>query len=403
MRRHCNHSRNRRAFVPGFRKRSDGEGVTVVFNCYDFVSLYTNADAAAGFGAGGAFKSMRRGIWILLLLLATMFPVAASEIVAPEVPDNVQSLFPDEQDQFGEALILILKEAFRQTQPQVAQIVKTSAKILGIAILLSMLRSFSGRSVGVVELVGVLTISMVLISNSNSMIQIGTETIWQISEYGKMLLPVMVAALTTQGGTVTAATLYGATAIFDTVINSLIASILVPMLYIFLAFAIINAITADAMLAKLGDLVKKIASWLLKILLYVFVGYVSVSGIISGTADQTAIKATKLTISGMIPVVGGILSDASETLLVSAGVIKNSVGIYGLLSIISIVILPFFKIGLHYLMLKVTSGFTEIFVSKPISKLLEDFTGVLGLILGMTGAVCLIQMISIVCFLKGMT
>lgn len=346
---------------------------------------------------------MRRGIWILLLLLATMFPVAASEIVAPEVPDNVQSLFPDEQDQFGEALIHILKEAFRQTQPQVAQIVKTSAKILGIAILLSMLRSFSGRSVGVVELVGVLTISMVLISNSNSMIQTGTETIWQISEYGKMLLPVMVAALTTQGGTVTAATLYGATAIFDTVINSLIASILVPMLYIFLAFAIINAITADAMLAKLGDLVKKIASWLLKILLYVFVGYVSVSGIISGTADQTAIKATKLTISGMIPVVGGILSDASETLLVSAGVIKNSVGIYGLLSIISIVILPFFKIGLHYLMLKITSGFTEIFVSKPISKLLEDFTGVLGLILGMTGAVCLIQMISIVCFLKGMT
>ena len=346
---------------------------------------------------------MRRGIWILLLLVTTMFPVAASEIVAPEVPDNVQSLFPEEQDHFGESLIHILKEALRQTQPQVAQIVKTSAKIVGITILLSMLRSFSGKSVGVVELVGVLAISVVLISNSNSMIQTGTDTIWQISEYGKMLLPVMVAALTTQGGTVTAATLYGATAIFNTVINSLIASILVPMLYIFLTFAIINAITADTMLAKLGDLVKKLASWLLKILLYVFVGYVSVSGIISGTADQTAIKATKLTISGMIPVVGGILSDASETLLVSAGVIKNSVGIYGLLSIISIVILPFFKIGLHYLMLKVTSGFTEIFVSKPISKLLEDFTGVLGLILGMTGAVCLIQMISIVCFLKGMT
>ena len=82
---------------------------------------------------------------------------------------------------------------------------------------------------------------------------------------------------------------------------SLIASILVPMLYIFLTFAIIIAITADTMLAKLGDLVKKLASWLLKILLYVFVGYVSVSGIISGTADQTAIKATKLTISGMFP------------------------------------------------------------------------------------------------------
>jgi stage III sporulation protein AE len=143
--------------------------------------------------------------------------------------------------------------------------------------------------------------------------------------------------------------------------------------------------------------------WLLKAILYIFVGYIGISGIISGAADQTAIKATKLTISGMIPVVGGILSDASETLLVSVGVIKNTVGIYGMLSIICIVILPFLKIGFHYLALKISSVVAGMFVPKSISKLLEDFTAVLGLVMGMTGSVCMIQLISLVCFLKGMT
>jgi stage III sporulation protein AE len=134
----------------------------------------------------------------------------------------------------------------------------------------------------------------------------------------------------------------------------------------------------------------------------VFVGYISISGIISGTADQTAVKATKLTLSGMIPVVGGILSDASETILVSAGLIKNALGVYGFLSIVAITITPFLLIGINYLGLKLITAFAGIFVSKTISKLLDDFTGALGMVLGMTGSVCLIQLISIVCFLKGM-
>jgi stage III sporulation protein AE len=147
---------------------------------------------------------------------------------------------------------------------------------------------------------------------------------------------------------------------------------------------------------------KGLMTWTLKILLYVFVGYISISGIISGTADQTAVKATKLTLSGMIPVVGGILSDASETILVSAGLIKNALGVYGFLSIVAITITPFLLIGINYLSLKLITAFAGIFVSKTISKLLDDFTGALGMVLGMTGSVCLIQLISIVCFLKGM-
>ena len=127
----------------------------------------------------------------------------------------------------------------------------------------------------------------------------------------------------------------------------------------------------------------------------------TITGVISGTADQAALKATKLTISGMVPVVGGILSDASETILISAGAVKSAVGVSGLLALIAIAIGPFLRIGVQYLLLKITASVCGVFGSKRITGLISDIAGAMGLILAMTGTVCLLLMISMVCFLKG--
>jgi stage III sporulation protein AE len=50
-----------------------------------------------------------------------------------------------------------------------------------------------------------------------------------------------------------------------------------------------------------------------------FVGYLTVSGVIAGSADAVAIKAAKSRRLRMVPVVGGILSDAAETVLAAPG------------------------------------------------------------------------------------
>ena len=346
---------------------------------------------------------MKKILYIGIVLLALVFPVSASGIVAPAVPDDVEQLLPSEQDSFGDGLWYVIKEAVYQMQPQVASCMKLCAGLIGSVLIFALLRNFEGKSKTVVELAGVLAVACLLIGSTNSMIEMGTQTVWQISQYGKLLLPVMTAALAAQGGTVSAASLYGATALFDTILCSLVSSVLVPMVYIFLVLSIVNAATEDGLLKRIRDMVKMVMTWCLKIILYVFTGYISITGIISGTADQTAVKAAKLTISGMVPVVGGILSDASETILISAGVVKNTVGIYGLLAVIAVTIIPFLTIGAYYLMLKLTSAICTMFAPKTVAGLMDDFSAAMGLLLGMTGSVCLIQLISVVCFLKGMT
>ena len=143
-------------------------------------------------------------------------------------------------------------------------------------------------------------------------------------------------------------------------------------------------------------------TWLLKTLLYGFTAYLSLTGVVSGTTDQAALKAAKMTISGMVPVVGSILSDASEAVLVSAGVIKNGVGIAGMLAVIAIAIVPFLQLGIQYLTLKLTGALCKLFGDGPVAALVEDFSTGMGFLLGMTGAMSLMLIISLMCFLKGM-
>ena len=80
---------------------------------------------------------------------------------------------------------------------------------------------------------------------------------------------------------------------------------------------------------------------------------------------------------------------------------KNAAGIYGLLTVTAIWIGPFMKIGIQYLILKISSGICGIFGTKRMSELIDDFSGAMGLMLAMTGAVSMIFVISTICFMKG--
>jgi stage III sporulation protein AE len=80
---------------------------------------------------------------------------------------------------------------------------------------------------------------------------------------------------------------------------------------------------------------------------------------------------------------------------------KNAAGIYGILAILAVFLEPFLRIGAHYLILKLTAALCGVFGSKQMTKLIGDFSSAMGLLLAMTGATCLLLLISTVCFMKG--
>jgi len=346
---------------------------------------------------------MKRLLVALLLFAVLAVPVGAMDFTAPPAPDGVDELMPVETESFADGLWKVITGAIERFQPDIAGSARSCLSVMAVVMLICLLRQLPGGAEHITELAGTLAIAALLLSQAHSMVRLGADTVTQLSEYGKLLLPVMTAAMAAQGAVTSSAALYAGTAAFDALLSAVIAKVLVPMVYMYLVLGIAFGATGEELVKKLRDFMKWLMSWGLKTILYVFTGYISITGVVNGSADAAAIKATKLTISGMVPVVGGILSDASEAVIVGAGVMKSAVGVYGLLAVAAICIGPFLQLGVHYLLLKLTAAICAVFDVKNATQLIQTFSTAMGVLLGMTGAVCFLLLISTVCFMKGVS
>lgn len=340
---------------------------------------------------------------ILFVCILLLLPIStdALEITAPTVPQQGEVVMPENTESFGNALLELLQNVLLRIRPDLKEACRVGVTVFAAILLVSVLNSFTGSVKKITTISGACMIGTVLILNTRSMVGLASETIFELSSYGKLLFPVMTAAMAAQGGVTASAALYAGTAAFDMLLSSLIVKLLVPMVYLFLALAIGNSATGEALLKRIQDIIKSLASWGLKTLLTVYTTYMSITGVVSGTTDAAALKAAKVTISSFVPVVGGILSDASESILVSAAVMKNAAGIYGILAILALFLEPFLRIAVQYLMLKLTAALCTAIGPKELTGLVEEFGTGMGLLLAMTGSVCLLLLISVICFLKG--
>ena len=78
-----------------------------------------------------------------------------------------------------------------------------------------------------------------------------------------------------------------------------------------------------------------------------FVTVLSLEGSITETVDGVTAKTTKAAVSTVIPVVGKILGDATDSVIGCAGIIKNSIGVVGIIVVAGICLNPIIKLSLH--------------------------------------------------------
>ena len=343
---------------------------------------------------------MKKVVFAVILIGMLTFPVYAQEIQPPQIPDSAKSWMP-ESESFGEGFQQILNTAMEHFLPDFRLALRKSVSLMASVMVISILQMVNTEYSRISELIGTGSVAALLLHDSGAMIKLGAEAVTEICEYGKLLLSVMTTAMAAQGGIAGSTALYAGTAVFNSILTSLFSRIILPMVYVFLAAAICTASLGEGILKGIRDAVKNGTSWCMKTLITVFTTYMSITGVVSGTTDAAALKATKIAISSAVPVVGGILSDASEAVLISAGLAKNAAGVYGILAFLAILMGPFMKIGAQYLVLKITGIICGIFGPKAMAELIGDFSTAMGLLLAMTGSACLLHVISTVCFLKG--
>ena len=247
-----------------------------------------------------------------------------------------------------------------------------------------------------VHLAGPLAIAAVAVGDVSTMLGLGRETISNMRSFANVLFPTVAAVTAATGAVTGAAVRQMAAALFSDLLINLIDALLVPLLYGYLAASVAYTALGNEGLKRMTALLKWAVTTLLTVVMLAFVGYLTVSGVVAGTADAMTIKAAKFAISGAIPVVGGILSDAAETILASAGVLKGTVGVFGTVTVLGLCLLPLMRLAVHYLMYKLVAAVSAAVGPPRICGLVDQIGGAFGLMLGMTGACCLLLLVALV-------
>lgn len=241
-----------------------------------------------------------------------------------------------------------------------------------------------------------LAITAVAVSDADTLIGLGREVIEQMELFSKVLLPTITAAAAAAGAPGGAAARQLAAMLFSDVLLSLINRLLLPLVYVYIAACTAHAAVGNDGLKRIASTLKWTVTSILTAVLLAFVGYLSVSGAIAGSADAVTVKTAKFAVSNMVPVVGGILSDAAETVLAGAGILKNSVGVFGMLVIIAMCLIPFLQLGIHYLTYKIAAAMSATVSDSCVAGLIDAIGGAFGLVLGMVGACATLLLISLV-------
>jgi stage III sporulation protein AE len=293
---------------------------------------------------------------------------------------------------------------FRRGAAQLGSIlrerVRGAVQILLVVVLCGVIDGFcrgSGASgaAALVPVAGALTVSIIAAGSLDTLIGLGAETLASMRDFSSVLLPVLAAATASAGAVGTATAQQVATVFFSDLLLRLIDGLLLPLVYLYIGVVTASAMLPQSNLTGLAEGLKKTVAWILSGVLIAFTVYLSTVRVIGGTADGAAVKVAKAAISGTIPVVGSILSEASEAVMAGAGLLKGAIGVFGMLAVLAICFLPFLQLGVQYLLYKLTALLAGTVGVPGLCKLIDALGSAFGLVLGMTGAGALVLLVAI--------
>ena len=217
------------------------------------------------------------------------------------------------------------------------------------------------------------------------------------------LLPILVPLLISMGGFSSGAILNPFIITSITIFNTILQKFIMPAVYLSCIFILVNSLSERDYVKKLALLMRGAAVFAMGLAVTLFSGLTFVQGIVTKTADGMLAKTARYSVDNLVPIVGGFAADSLDMILSCTTIIKNGIGIFGLIIILTLLIIPLIKILAVALIFKLTAVVIEPIGNKTISDCLNEVGNTvitLAIILS-TGALMFIIFLAIIIGIGG--
>ena len=264
--------------------------------------------------------------------------------------DYVQSFISGERPMSIKTLLGDLGDAFLgQLRKERGSIVQ----LIGIAIIAAVFTSFTNvfKESHIAETgfyVTYLLLFVLLTTTFYKISEIASTTLGNLKDFMMALLPTYAMGIAFCTGSKTSMVFYETTLGVITIVDFLLIHIILPMVNVYFVLLLANNIMKQDMLSKMSELLEKIISWALKTVLAAVIGVNVIQSLVVPVTDQVK-KSMLLKTAQAIPGVGSTMRVATESILQASLLIKNAIGVAGLIVIIGICLVPIIKLAIYQL------------------------------------------------------
>lgn len=209
----------------------------------------------------------------------------------------------------------------------------------------------------------------------------------------RIVVPIYALAMNYIGSSVTAAGMYEVILVGVWIVQIIIIKFVIPLIKFYVIVSLVNNLNKEDSFSKLCLLIKNLVSWLLKTIVVFIAGLNIIKSLIEPQIDaigRTTVNKVIASIPG-----GSIMSVLTGTFLGAGLVIKNSIGVAGIIFIGVLVMVPVVKMFLLMLMVRITGVVVQPIGEKRYVEGIEALSGGMGLLLQTIGSSVVLFMLTV--------
>ena len=290
------------------------------------------------------------------------------------IKDKVQSIINGEQAVNYSTMLEVILDVLMQL---IVQYVPMFALIIGIGIIASLLgqikSKFNEKSTSdIVHFVCFCLIVVIMATSIKRLIASTTSTIGGMESTINVIFPIILTLMTSLGEMSSVGVFQPILAIMSTIISTVILKVIVPIFIFSFVLNVIGHLSNNVKLDRFNSFLNSTFKWVIGITFTIFFAVISIQGITAGSFDSISIRTAKFTVSSYVPIMGGYLSQGMDLIMASGVLIKNSIGLVGILVIISSILAPILEIAIFSLMLKAVSAILQPLNNNRITNFLHN-------------------------------
>jgi stage III sporulation protein AE len=189
-----------------------------------------------------------------------------------------------------------------------------------------------------------LVIMIIAINSFSVAIGYAKSAIESMIHFMTAMIPLLLTMLASIGHLATVSVMHPLIVFMIHTVGTLIYTFVFPLLFFSAVLHIVSSMSDKYKVTQLANLMRTISIGALGIMLTAFLGVLSVQGATSSVTDGVTIRTAKYITGNFVPVVGKMFTDATDTVISASLLVKNAVGIAGVLILVMLCIFPAIKI-----------------------------------------------------------